>query len=112
MKLILSTEFAPFLAGRLPADVQIVWADQNGNLDGDASDAEVYFNPGLLKPDVTEPLPSDHPLWSAPNLFVTPHISWSSRHTRRRTVDLFLDNLHRYCTGQPLRNVVDRVAGY
>ncbi len=61
---------------------------------------------------VTEPLPPDSPLWSAPNLFVTPHISWSSPRTRTRTVDLFLENLHRYRTGQPLRNVVDRHAGY
>jgi phosphoglycerate dehydrogenase-like enzyme len=60
----------------------------------------------------TEPLPFDHPLWSAPNLFVTPHISWSSPHTDTRVVDLFLDNLQRYQTGQPLRNVVDRYAGY
>ncbi len=61
---------------------------------------------------ITEPLPPNHSLWSVPNLFVTPHISWSSRHSRRRTVDLFLDNLHRYRNGQPLLNVVDRHTGY
>lgn len=61
---------------------------------------------------VIEPLPPDHPLWSVPNLFVTPHISWNSPHTRTRTADLFLDNLHRYRTGLPLQNVVDRHAGY
>ncbi|MEE3716388.1 D-2-hydroxyacid dehydrogenase [Tumidithrix elongata RA019] len=61
---------------------------------------------------VTEPLPSDNSLWSAPNLFVTPHISWSSARTRTRSVDLFLDNLQRFRTGQPLRNIVDRHAGY
>jgi phosphoglycerate dehydrogenase-like enzyme len=61
---------------------------------------------------VTEPLPADSPLWSVPNLFVTPHTSWSSPHTQMRTLDLFLDNLHRYRTGQPLRNLVDRHAGY
>jgi phosphoglycerate dehydrogenase-like enzyme len=319
VKLILSTEFAPFLEGRLPTDIQVVWADQDGHLDGDAHDAEVYFNPGLLKSEVldkilraapalrwqhtpsagvnhlltptalareiiltnsagvhgipiaefvialmldhvkhlgklhqlqaehtwdrrwkdgiflqelfgttvliigtggigqaiaqrasafgmriwgsrkhpqplppfekivgatawydllpavdfvvlalpltpetkgivdakvlramrrsayliniargalvdetalftaltegwiagagidafvTEPLPPDSPLWSVPNLFVTPHTSWSSPHTRTRTVDLFLENLHRYRAGQPLRNVVNRHAGY
>lgn len=61
---------------------------------------------------LTEPLPPTHLFWSVPNLFVTPHTSWNSPHTRTRTVDLFLDNLHRYRTGQPLRNVVDRTAGY
>lgn len=61
---------------------------------------------------INEPLPADSPLWSVPNLFVTPHTSWSSPQTHSRTVDLFLENLHRYRTGQPLRNVVDRHAGY
>lgn len=61
---------------------------------------------------IQEPLPPESPLWSLPNLFVTPHTSWSSAHSRRRTVDLFLENLQRYRSGQPLCNIVDRTAGY
>lgn len=61
---------------------------------------------------VTEPLPADSPLWSVPNLFITPHTSWSSPHTKQRTLDLFLDNLSRYRNGQTLRNIVDRKLGY
>lgn len=61
---------------------------------------------------VTEPLPADSPLWSVPNLFITPHTSWSSPHTKQRTLDLFLDNLSRYRNGQTLQNIVDRKLGY
>src|SRR5207247_1928815 len=40
-----------------------------------------------------EPLPPDHPLWSAPNAWITPHISWSSPHTRERALKIFFENL-------------------
>lgn len=60
----------------------------------------------------TEPLPVDSPLWSLPNVFVTPHCSGFSPRIADRMIALFLDNLNRYQTGQPLRNVVDKRAGY
>jgi phosphoglycerate dehydrogenase-like enzyme len=60
----------------------------------------------------TEPLPSDSEFWSLPNVFITPHCSASSPQTIPRIVDLFLDNLARYRQGQPLKNVVDKQAGY
>jgi len=60
----------------------------------------------------TEPLPADSPFWSLPNVLVTPHCSASSPQTIPRIVDLFLDNLARYRQGQPLKNVVDKQAGY
>lgn len=60
----------------------------------------------------TEPLPSDSPFWSLPNVFVTPHCSGSSPRVNQRTIELFLDNLTRYRNGMPLRNVVDKTAGY
>lgn len=44
MKLILPTEFFAVLNPQLPADVDIVWADADGNFNGDPIDAEVYFN--------------------------------------------------------------------
>jgi phosphoglycerate dehydrogenase-like enzyme len=53
----------------------------------------------------TEPLPPESPLWSLPNVFITPHCSALSPR-------LFIDNLKRYQTGQPLRNVVGKQAGY
>lgn len=59
-----------------------------------------------------EPLPVDHPLWDAPNVWITPHISASSPQTRRRMMDLFLTNLDRFVQHQPLIQVVDYTEGY
>jgi phosphoglycerate dehydrogenase-like enzyme len=60
----------------------------------------------------TEPLPSESPLWSLPNLFITPHTSAISPALKSRIAALFLDNLKRYQAGLPLRNVVDKQARY
>ena len=59
-----------------------------------------------------EPLPPDSPFWSAPNAIVTPHNGATTHGTQRRGVDIFVDNLRRYVAGEPLRNVVDKSAGY
>jgi phosphoglycerate dehydrogenase-like enzyme len=59
-----------------------------------------------------EPLPADSPFWSLPNVLVTPHVSGTSRGFWRREVDLIVGNLERYLRGRPLRNVVDKRAGY
>lgn len=60
--------------------------------------------------DVTqpEPLPADHPLWSAPNLLLTPHTAGGMRLevTRKTCVEMALDNLRRYLAGEPLKNIV------
>ena len=52
------------------------------------------------------PLPSDHPLWSMPNLVLTPHISGSaaSTHFLDRIYSIFTQNLERYGAGQALLN--------
>ena len=60
----------------------------------------------------TEPLPAESPLWTLPNVFITPHCSGNSPRVKERTLALFLDNLTRYRQGQPLRNLVDKTAGY
>jgi D-2-hydroxyacid dehydrogenase (NADP+) len=56
--------------------------------------------------DVTtvEPLPAESPLWDLPNVIVTPHSSGASDRSNDRAVGIFLDNLERYVTGEPLRN--------
>jgi phosphoglycerate dehydrogenase-like enzyme len=59
-----------------------------------------------------EPLPSDSPLYRTPNVVITPHTSWASDRVVERTVDLFVDNLRRDASGEPLRNIVDLDAGY
>ncbi|MDJ0957488.1 MAG: D-2-hydroxyacid dehydrogenase [Arenicellales bacterium] len=61
---------------------------------------------------VTEPLPSDSPLWSVDNLIISPHISGDYIGFEKALIDLFADNLRRYLAGAPLRNVVDKEAGF
>ncbi|RCJ40586.1 hydroxyacid dehydrogenase [Nostoc minutum NIES-26] len=59
-----------------------------------------------------EPLPSESPLWSLPNVFITPHCSGNSPRVKERSLALFLDNFTRYRQGKPLRNIVDQRVGY
>jgi phosphoglycerate dehydrogenase-like enzyme len=59
-----------------------------------------------------EPLPPDSPLWSLPNVTITPHITAGSPRMRERQIGLFLENLRRLRGGEPLLNVVDKAAGY
>jgi phosphoglycerate dehydrogenase-like enzyme len=58
--------------------------------------------------DVTdpEPLPDGHPLWSCPNLLITPHIGGSSPQFAPRSLKTASDELRRYIAGEPLRNAV------
>jgi phosphoglycerate dehydrogenase-like enzyme len=60
----------------------------------------------------TEPLPEGHPLWSLPNVLITPHVSAVTRHFWRRQTDLILENFRRYLAGEPLLNLVDKTAGF
>jgi phosphoglycerate dehydrogenase-like enzyme len=59
-----------------------------------------------------EPLPAEHPFWSLPNLLVTPHVSGYTPTYFERMLAIFEDNLERYLSGRPLRNVVDKQLGY
>lgn len=62
----------------------------------------------FLDVTVPEPLPEDSPLWSIPNLLLTPHVAGGMRMeiTRQACVKLAQDNLRRYLAGEPLVNVV------
>lgn len=59
-----------------------------------------------------EPLPKDHPLWSAPNVLITPHVASDGELTDQRWWALYKENLRRFGTGEPLLNCVDMQAGY
>jgi phosphoglycerate dehydrogenase-like enzyme len=59
-----------------------------------------------------EPLSPESPLYGTPSLIITPHTSWASNRVAERTVDLFIENLRAFRAGDPMRNVVDLVAGY
>jgi phosphoglycerate dehydrogenase-like enzyme len=59
-----------------------------------------------------EPLPEDSPLWDLPNVIVSPHMSADFAGWRETLVELFVENLSRYLSGRPLKNVVDKELGY
>ncbi|MBI2760755.1 MAG: D-2-hydroxyacid dehydrogenase [Chloroflexi bacterium] len=53
-----------------------------------------------------EPLPTESPLWTCPNLTITPHSAGSSPANPERNARFFIENLGRYVRGEPLVNVV------
>jgi len=59
-----------------------------------------------------EPLPSDSPLWKMPNVIITPHSAGDHPENRRKTFEIFVENLKRWKNGEPLLNVVDKSKGY
>lgn len=66
--------------------------------------------------DVTEiePLPTDHYLWSAKNLYITPHVAggYHIPVTLEVIADICVKNLKHYLEGEPLEHVVNRALGY
>jgi phosphoglycerate dehydrogenase-like enzyme len=64
--------------------------------------------------DVTdpEPLPADHPLWHAPNVLITPHVSASLEGNEVPRWLLARENLRRYVAGDKLLSEVDVKKGY
>ncbi|MDQ3327216.1 MAG: D-2-hydroxyacid dehydrogenase [Chloroflexota bacterium] len=64
--------------------------------------------------DVTdpEPLPADHPLWTAPGAIITAHTSGHSPRSTGRVIDFFCQNLRLWLDSAPLQNVVDREREY
>lgn len=59
-----------------------------------------------------EPLPADHPFWKAEGIVVLPHIGGPHPQRDKFVARLFVDNLKRFLDGEPLKEVVDRDAGY
>jgi phosphoglycerate dehydrogenase-like enzyme len=100
---------------RLPAGAVLVNVARGGVVDEGALAAALAsgrLRGAGLDVFAREPLPAESPLWGLPNVLVTPHVSGTSRRYWRRQTDLVLDNLRRYLAGEPLRNTVDREAGY
>jgi phosphoglycerate dehydrogenase-like enzyme len=59
-----------------------------------------------------EPLPADHPLWRMDNVILTPHVAGFSPKIAERHLNVVLDNVERFSSGRPLRNVVDKAEWY
>lgn len=54
-----------------------------------------------------EPLPDHSPLWTMPNVIVTPHSAGTTAMSRARATEMFTTNLVRYLSGEPLINEVN-----
>jgi len=59
-----------------------------------------------------EPLPEGHPLWKAPHLILTPHVSADSDLDEEARWLLVRENLRRYVAGGKMLSVVDTTRGY
>ena len=61
-----------------------------------------------------EPLREDDPVWELPNLLITPHTAGNMtlEHTVNRIVEMFVEDLDRYCEGKAPGHLVDRTRGY
>lgn len=81
--------------GELVDESALIDALQSGHLAGAALDVFA-----------TEPLPTDSPLWEMSNVIVTPHSSGASASAGLRSEKIFVDNIGKYLSGQPLINEV------
>ena len=59
-----------------------------------------------------EPLPPEHPFWKAEGIIVLPHVGGPHPQRDSFVARLFVENLERFLDGRPLKEVVDRGAGY
>jgi phosphoglycerate dehydrogenase-like enzyme len=59
-----------------------------------------------------EPLPADHPLWTTPNVIMTPHTAGASQFRISRNLDRFCRNIAHYRAGRPLEGQIDKVRGF
>ncbi|KAK3093511.1 hypothetical protein FSP39_016624 [Pinctada imbricata] len=73
--------------------------------------SEGWISGALLDVVEPEPLPPDHPLWSIPNVTITPHIS-GVPNNRNQMIDLFARNLEKFFNNEPLLYTFDCKSGY
>ena len=59
-----------------------------------------------------EPLPSDHPLWTTPNVIMTPHTAGASQFRIPRNLDRFCRNIELYRASKPLEGQINKSRGF
>ncbi len=98
---------ATFLAG-MPDGAVLVNVARGRIVDTTALVAELQAERLRAFLDVTEPepLPADHPLWTAPGVLITPHVGGGTPGWADRAYRLVRDQVSRFVAGEPLRNVV------
>lgn len=87
--------------GGIVDEPALIAALQDGRLAGAGLDVQAQ-----------EPLPPGDPLWTAPNLILTPHCAGASELTRERVWEITEENLRRFLSGEPLLNLCDKRAGF
>jgi phosphoglycerate dehydrogenase-like enzyme len=101
---------------RLPRAAIVVNVSRGALLDEDALAARLVagrLRGALLDVFSEEPLPPHSPLWDISSAILTPHVAGvSPRAYWERQTTLLLENWKRYVRGEPLRNTVDKAAGY
>lgn len=101
---------------RLPRAAIVVNVSRGALLDENALAARLKdgrLRGAVLDVFQKEPLPPESPLWGIRSAILTPHVSGvSPRLFWDRQTSLLLENWDRYVRGEPLRNTVDKTAGY
>ena len=59
-----------------------------------------------------EPLPSDHPLWTMPNVLLTPHMAGHGPYLNDRRYDIMEENCRAFAAGRDLRNLVNKATWF
>ena len=94
----------------LPDGALLINGGRGRTVDTDALVREATAGRLRAALDVTdpEPLPARHPLWSLPNVLISPHIAGDSPDSTRRAFELAGDQIRRFAAGEPLINEVPR----
>jgi phosphoglycerate dehydrogenase-like enzyme len=99
---------------KLPRGAVVVNVGRAKIIDTDALIAALHGHLGGASLDVfpQEPLPPEHPLWTCPNVILTPHTSGFRQGHWEEVVDLFAENIERFERGHALRFRVEPELGY
>lgn len=92
----------------LPDGALVVNVGRGPVLDTSAMLAEAASGRLRAALDVTdpEPLPADHPLWTCPDVIITPHVAGGAAAFYPRAAAFVADQIRRFAAGEPLMNVV------